>query len=102
MTKYCVKNINTLARLIIVDLCIVTDDAKVSGSILHSIFRRTARRQDAVLAVLTMSGSWQELQQSLISVCVPRDKAGPHQAFMRSHATGKRARNESTGVVGGL
>ena len=36
-----------------------------------------------------------------ISVCVPRDKAGPHQALVGSHAPGMRVSTESTGVIGG-
>ena len=102
MTKYCVNNINNLAQPISVDLYIVNGDATVSDCIIHSILTRTARRQDAVLAVLTMSGSCQGLNQPFISVSLPRDDAKPHQALMGSHATGKRASNESTGVNGEL
>ena len=48
-----------------------------------------------------MSGSCQGLNQPFISVSLPRDKAGPHQALVGSHATGMRVSTESTGVIGG-
>ena len=54
------------------------------------------------LAVLTMSGSWQEVKKNISSVCLSQDAVGPHQALMGSHATGMRAITESTGMIGGL
>ena len=54
------------------------------------------------LAVLTMSGSRQEVNQPFSSVCLTQDDAGPHQALVGSHACGVFAITESTGVIGGL
>ena len=89
-----------MSSFVQVDLYIVTDDATVSDCILHLIFTRTTRRQDTVLAVLTMSGSCQEVNQPFLSDSSPRDDPVPHQTLVGSHATGMRVSTESTGVVG--
>ena len=61
---------------------------------------RTARRKDADVAVLTASGSLQEVNKHSINVGVPRDGAGSHWVSMGSHATGMCVIAESTGVIG--
>ncbi len=96
------NNITILARLVSVDLYIVFGDAKVSGCILHLIFTRTGRRQDALFVVLAVSESCQEVKLSFISVCWPQDNVRSHQALVGSRATGKRAITESNGVISGL
>jgi len=98
--KYYVNIITALARLVSVDPHIVTGDEKAFGCILDLIFTRTARRQDAVFAVLAVLGSYQVVNQPFISVCVPRDDPVSHQTLVGSHATGMRVSTESTGVVG--
>ena len=61
---------------------------------------RTARRKDVDVAVLTASGSLQEVNKHSINVGVPRDGPGSHQVSIRSHAPGMRVIAESTGVIG--
>ncbi len=52
--------------------------------------------------VLTMSGAWQEVKQSFLSVCVLPKDAGSHQVVLGSLALGMRVIAESTGVIGEL
>ena len=63
---------------------------------------RTVRRKDADVAVLTASGSLQEVKKHSINVDVPQDNVRSHQVSMGSHALGLRVIPGSTGVIGGL
>ena len=72
----------------------ITVDLHEKGSTLGRSFRGPH--------VLTMFGSWQEVKQPFISVCLPRDNAASHRALVGSYATCMRAITESSDVIGVL